>query len=486
MKKSIILSSVLFLFIFMTTGQASAQSILGGSIIEEIAGNIQLYTITALDGAAYEFYDAAVAGSIYLNGISDSNLIAENGSVGGQYAETYVIVGAIQDQDYYGFGDHFVLCYYYEPVLALWYDRWAFSSLAEEQYPGEITFFGFDSPVYTPRLEYVFSTFVGLQSSCNYTPVLTGPSSVAREQEAEYKLSGLCRQKQISDWKFTASQTGIVVSRGNDPGETWKGPMVVSGTVTVTVRQRPGGSPNNLAVPTTVNPRTTGFFFNAAIDEQVPNGFICGTNCTLTVPNPPSMANEAAGRFILRQRFSFTPNDVTTGPNNGFKYVRSIMNFTSPSQTDDTAYFWTIARDADDPASTFYNAQCNTYNEQTNPTGFISGAQFRANVASHESGPVNSHYSFYITAQNDPANNVGAGAEGQIGPPSESIPDFRTRITNLLGGRQNVILSSTQVEPCMANPLCSNPPAGIGGGCDSTCTFRGYLNVSPYVTCPPR
>src|SRR5262245_48829987 len=67
MKKSIILSASLFFLIVLLGRPASAQTIYGISIIqeEEVSGTVQLYTATELDAAAYEYYDAAIAGSIY-------------------------------------------------------------------------------------------------------------------------------------------------------------------------------------------------------------------------------------------------------------------------------------------------------------------------------------------------------------------------------------------------------------------------------------
>src|SRR5262245_21167595 len=106
MKKSIILSIAFFFTIVFSDFQASAQTIYGVSAIQEVGGSIQLYTATALDGAAYEYYDAAIAGSIYLDTISDASLIAENGDAGGQVSETLVVTSSLSDRDYYGFGDH--------------------------------------------------------------------------------------------------------------------------------------------------------------------------------------------------------------------------------------------------------------------------------------------------------------------------------------------------------------------------------------------
>ncbi len=300
-------------------------------------------------------------------------------------------------------------------------------------------------------------------------PSLQGPTSVTRGQSGTFTVVN-ARASQVTSWSFSDGANPAVT--GPNATLTWAGTMVSGGTVSVVVTQR--GAPTTLTKNITVNARNN-FSFNAVPTNEVANGYNCGQGCDLNVNSTPTAGGDAAGKFALVQQFNFQPNAVTGGPNSGYKYITSIVN---SSNNINTAYYYTISADAKNPNSAFYKAQCGNYNAQSNPNGYISGVNFLANVSNHEAGATNSHYGNYTTAQNDPLKNIGNVAESQIGPPSEGTQPFTNRIVGVLGGKLNDILTAAQVEPCLAS-FCY----GKGGGCDATCTFKGYLNLA-YVSCP--
>lgn len=114
--------------------------------------------------------------------------------------------------------------------------------------------------------------------------------------------------------------------------------------------------------------------------------------------------------------------------------------------------------------------QCGNYNAQTNPGGFISGADLLAGILRHEAGSANSHYQNYVTAQNNSANNLGLVGEAQTAAPNVALNTFTTAVVNTLNGKANTILQATQVEPCSVNR-------------DNNCTFLGNVNFAPYQAC---
>jgi len=176
MKKSIILSATLFFLIAISGITASAQTIYGVSIIQENGGTVQLYSATALDALAYDYYDAAVIGSLYLD--NAQNLIAERSDSFGQVAEVVVNAPVSEDRDYFGFGDHYIIAFYaVEPTLGLWYDPYGFSLFSGE-YPGEITFFGCICP--TPICQNTFISSRPL-SGCK-RDALSSRGSMARRR----------------------------------------------------------------------------------------------------------------------------------------------------------------------------------------------------------------------------------------------------------------------------------------------------------------
>jgi hypothetical protein len=304
------------------------------------------------------------------------------------------------------------------------------------------------------------------QGSCKQTPTLSGPSSVTRGSSATFTVGNLCKTYTVQNWSFTDGST--TVPRGSSGAITWPGIMVQSGTVQVTVVQ--GGRPYPLSKAVTVTPRTTGFAFTAKPATKYPNGtFTCTTRLgtlSLVVPDTPQPGIEI-GLALPCLRYSFMFNRVPdAGPNQGYWYVLSTSDSIQGAVPTDTTFAWTMSLQLDDPTSEFYKAQCGS-------GGFISGAQLQANTVAHESGSLNSHYSRYVAAQNDPANNVGTGLEAVVGPPSDTPAGFQARGESVGNARQDQIVSLAQQEPCGASDLSK----------DESCMSWGKVNFQPYQSC---
>jgi stage V sporulation protein SpoVS len=145
-----------------------------------------------------------------------------------------------------------------------------------------------------------------------------------------------------------------------------------------------------------------------------------------------------------------------------------VTSISSSSGGSTTSYFYVISPDLQNPSSTFYQSQCGNYNSQTNPNGFISGANLLTDTTRHESGTVQSHYENYVVAQSSPANNLGAAAEAMTG--KESGQALANSATTALNQNVEAITSATQVEPC-------------GVQYNASCTFQGFINFQPYQSC---
>jgi hypothetical protein len=186
----------------------------------------------------------------------------------------------------------------------------------------------------------------------------------------------------------------------------------------------------------------------------------------LTCQAHPQRRGDAVGAFCLAQYFSLNTAAVGDGgPNNGYSYVTSIS---SSSGSSTTSYFYVISPDLENSSSTFYKAQCGNYNSQTNPNGFISGANLLTDTTRHESGIVQSHYENYVVVQNTSTNNLGTVAEHMTG--LESGQALATSVTSALNQNVQTITSATQVEPCSVQQ-------------DASCNFQGFINFQPYQSC---
>ncbi|HEV2987440.1 MAG TPA: hypothetical protein VG759_03290, partial [Candidatus Angelobacter sp.] len=287
------------------------------------------------------------------------------------------------------------------------------------------------------------------------------PSPVTRGQNAQCTINpGVSNGVIYSGWQFTAGNNQVM---SNNSSSRWSGTIVQPGTVSANVSI--GGRPaTTVSANLSVSSRT-GFSFNAVSAQGVANNF-SGNGCTVSVPNPPAQGGDAVGKFCLAQHASFNAAQIGDGgPNNGYSYVTSITNTDGSGAT---SYYYTVAPDLQNTGSTFYMAQCGNYNAQTNPNGFISGANLLANTTRHESGAVQSHYQNYVVAQNINGNNVGSSAESFV--ELTGINAFATDVSNLLSQKSSTILGAAQVEPCSVQQ-------------NASCVFQGFINFAPYQAC---
>lgn len=81
---------------------------------------------------------------------------------------------------------------------------------------------------------------------------------------------------------------------------------------------------------------------------------------------------------------------------------------------------------------------------------------------------MNSHYQNYVTAQNNPTNNLGVVAEAETGLPGQSTNAFQAQVKNDLTNAAATIKTATNVEPCNSQNTYY----------DATCTFQGYVNYN--------
>jgi hypothetical protein len=267
----------------------------------------------------------------------------------------------------------------------------------------------------------------------------------------------------FSNWKFTDGNGKTVTGSGTS--STWSGVMVIGGTVSVTVTSSGATSPLTAAI--SVNNRTSSFTFTAVNATQAPgNSITCYGKSPVTLPSPP-VANSEEGYSCadMAYRFNYaTVND--NGPNNGYEYVTSAsdVNGSSPTQ-----FQFIVVTDVLS-ATTFYNAQCGNFSS-SNSSGFIAGSQLRQNVFDHEQGPVVSHWTEYVSAQNDSSNNIGTVLESTTAPPGSTGNSFAQTAGDAALSR---ISAAVEVEPC--NGLVTQDSSQSCGGC-------GTINYSPYQAC---
>jgi len=224
----------------------------------------------------------------------------------------------------------------------------------------------------------------------------------------------------------------------------------------------------------TVNKRTSGFKFTAVPASKQDPGYDCKEQGKLDIP--PPVNNSALGLSCLLQRASFQQFTLgDNGPNSGYTYVTSASDKNDPKSPDspNTLFAYAISTDLQ-PTKDFYKAQCGDYDPVTD-TGLIGSAQLLSNTTNHESGMAVSHYKNYVTAQDDPANNIGVGYELVVAGPAEN---FANKVSMEINTRRTTIDNARVVEWC--------PGRCMGKvNCDDSCTWRGNINYTPYQPCRP-
>lgn len=329
---------------------------------------------------------------------------------------------------------------------------------------GTVAFFGQPTPVMDcPACSEDDETPEGRASAPPMPTLSCSPASVTRAQSSTCSVSA-SGSATYSGWKFTDGTNNVTP---NNTSSSWGGAIVTSGTVSVNVSVD-GSVAVPLSASLSVNPRS-GFTFTAVSPQQESDPFT-GNGCSISVPSPPTSTGgstgDPVGMFCLQQRFNLqTSGQISSGPNTGYSYVTSVSNSNSNGPT---AYYWIIGPDLQSTSSTFYQAQCGNYNAQTNPNGFISGANLNANTVRHESGTIQSHYENYVVAQNTSSNNLGTVAEAIVG-----LTDGQTLANNAtatLNSKLSTITTATQVEPCDVTH-------------NASCVFQGFINFFPYQAC---
>jgi len=302
-------------------------------------------------------------------------------------------------------------------------------------------------------VNYVLDVF-DMTVTAGQPTLMVSPNPVTRAASATFSIQG-APGATVSNWKYSTPLYGTVSRTVNTGSSSWSGTVVTDGTASVTVVV--GGKTYNLSPPLQVTPRP--WTFTPPIAQEVANGTF------FSLPSPP-VSNGALGYFRGTDLNAFftAPAISDNGPNQGFQYVTS--------NTDNGSYFqYEISPDLENTTSPFYVAQCGNYNAQTD-TGFIAGGTLLSNDIEHESGTTLGHYQQFISANNDPANNLGVITESEVAAPGTTQASFVSQVTadsNAAIGRINTAAS---VEACNHDVRR-----------DTSCTFGGYINFLPYQSC---
>jgi len=255
-------------------------------------------------------------------------------------------------------------------------------------------------------------------------------------------------------WKYVTDENGTVTRQTNVSSSTWSGTMVADGAAQLSVSI--GSETFDLSNDLAVTPRDSAW--SPVNPNQVPNGTFA------TLPSPP-IPNGALGMMEIGQPYTYyTAIVADDGPNAGLKWLTAVQN--------NATFRYELSPDLESDVSSFYVAQCGNYSQQ-NTNGFIDGSQLLTNTQQHEAGPSLGHYEQYVTAQNDPGNNVGVGAEPLIAGPAVSLESFKTVVLSELDARASTIVSQTTSEAACNSDVRY----------DTACVFGGYINFSPYQPC---
>ena len=519
MKKLLCTLMLAFFGLLLTPQQAQAQYYCsygvayGTSYTWQSGSSVYFYSSTQLDYCAGLYYDPATWGRY-----SEGSWASENVRMLGEgYTEGYAdwvpaeigfsYAYPYHNQYYNTDTRHYVLEYYQQYYCFYscgyhWYDPWGWGFAEGGGYGGP-NYYGYGGAGYWQvrrrrlgdtwhTIRYVSSTcqagnqFDANGNSCpiptptptpvptptpNTNPVLDGPAEVTRDSSATFTIRN-ASNGQASNWRFVSGND--TVSRGSDSSVTWTGKLVASGTVHVTVNK--DGQVFNLQKDVTVKARS--WAFTAKTPRKVANGTVVqGTTMAVSSPDVPKV-NTEAGIAQLFPRYSFTAGQISDGgPNQGFKYVTEVKDSNDRQNEGPTEFVYVIAPWLEDPNSEPYGAQCGTYNKDTNPNGFISGAKLLENTTLHESGKVkNSHYNNYVVSQDKPENNLGVGGEKLHAGPNVPMTDFTNLVRTELDARRLRIYNDTAVEPC-GDSNASN---------DGNCVYQGRINYPEpqYTFCP--
>ncbi len=301
-------------------------------------------------------------------------------------------------------------------------------------------------------------------------PTLTVSSkSITRGKDlVTFRVLGAQSQQ---DWSFIPSTHAIrtIIRTFNDQTPTWQGYMAIGGTAHVHVTV--GSKTTELATKIDVKPRTDGWKSTAKPAEKKDNG----TN-GFNMPDPPPLPSPGLkrplGLSILQVAIAnnYQPLVVQDqGPNSGLEYVGQA--------SDATTYWYAVLHALEAPTSEFYVSQWGTFDPNTNPRGYISGARLLQGVLDHEAGATGqSHYMFYTKGLDSRDSNILVATEKIVA----WVDDFGDVLNQAIQDTSTRLDNRFHVEPCNGGI----DEFGMFYDSANDCTPIGKVNMPPYVPHP--
>ena len=270
------------------------------------------------------------------------------------------------------------------------------------------------------------------------TPTTNGIPTVTRGGTLTCTVSDTAVAN-ISSWQFTG---GGATVNGPAGTLTWSGTMVVGGTVAVFLNSGP-----SLQQGVTVNPRS--WHTQPASPTQVDNGQLTVNGQTVTLPVPPAPSGDDAGLGKSGWGAPYQRSNAITisgGPNAGFTYYASPLNFTS------FFFQYIINPDLLNQNSVFSQHQCGS-------NGFILWSDLLAQTRRHEyNSQTESHWVFYANSMNQ--NNPGDYVEGRFAIPGFDLVRFGTDTGQGVVDRFDQITADAAQEPYPINYNEAGTPLG--------------------------
>jgi hypothetical protein len=316
-------------------------------------------------------------------------------------------------------------------------------------------------------------------------PEMTVDSSpVVRGGETTVRILGV-PEGAVSNWRFETNTpaVGTILRTTDTRAVTWPGQIVAGGTARANaiVPETAAGVPLQsypLQTNVGVTPRT-GWFSEAKPAVKVANGTSSPAGCsalTATLPDNCVLGQPPANIGLSEPCINWDPDPDQVnddGPNHSLRWLSDL--------TDITTYYWTIHQNIENLTSDYCQHQCGNWSPGAGSTcanpigsGYTTCSDLASAIARHEADPPqNSHYVQYVQAQNNPNNNIKAGAEAIVGPANQSQAQFELSVTQQLNPRKTAIFTQTaNPHPC--------------GSCTADCSqFLGHLNCKwPPTTGP--
>jgi hypothetical protein len=301
------------------------------------------------------------------------------------------------------------------------------------------------------------------------TPRLTvSPNPVVRGQTATFTVQGALGAT-ISDWKYLPTVFAQVERTQNTASTTWPGIIVTGGYAQVTVTM--AGRTILLNSPQLTENARSGWARTAVSHTEKDAGDQTPSGHTFTFVDPPTGPGTAIGEYEIDINYKFGHSQITdNGPNHGFRYVTSISDVNDTvSPARPTGFYWAYLASLKNQTE-FYQKQCGTYDALNNPNGGISKENLVFGIKRHEALGTNSHYQQYVTAQNDPSNNLGIAAEAIVDAQTSTSQQFIDKVNGILGAKRELINAATAIQPPGAQYTDGNQ-------------YMGGINYFPYSPC---